>query len=130
MKNHICQLFIMWIITYMNKGLNLFSFFLKIFKYFKLNYYVQQRNGKITNFVGINQFSGGFWGSQRSIMFQTGFIRVCRLGVQKVIFGDFDKKQNFLSTFFLRILCWFRNLNKISKNMKVYYYYYLFQIYT
>ncbi len=52
-------------------------------------------------------------------MFPMGFIGICRLGVRKVIFGGFDKKLNFYSTFFLRILCWFRILNKIYKNMPV-----------
>ena len=52
--------FFMWIITYINKGLNLFSFFLK-------NFYVQHRNSKITKYVskdtfwnGNDQFSGVF----------------------------------------------------------------------
>jgi len=30
-------------------------------------------------------------------MFPTGFIGVCSLGAQKVIFGGFDKKQFFFS---------------------------------
>jgi len=40
----------MLIVTYINKGLNL-SFFLKNFKDFKQNYYVQYRNSKITKDV-------------------------------------------------------------------------------
>ncbi len=47
----ICWFFFMWIITYINKGLKLFSFFLKNFKNFKLNYYVQNSNSKITKYV-------------------------------------------------------------------------------
>jgi len=42
----------MLIITYINKELSLFSFFLKNFKEFKLNYYVQHSNSKITKYVG------------------------------------------------------------------------------
>jgi len=43
------------------------------------------------HFVGNNQFSVGFLGSRWSKMFPTGFIRVCSLGVRKVILGGFDK---------------------------------------
>ena len=53
------------------------------------------------HFVGNDQFSGVFLGSRRSKMFPTGFIRVCSLGVRKVIFGGFDKKLNFYQLSFL-----------------------------
>jgi len=43
------------------------------------------------HFVGNGQFSVGFLGSRRSKMSPTVFIEVSSLGVQKVIFGGFDK---------------------------------------
>ena len=69
---------------------------MKNVKDFKLNYYVQDKqNNEISkqgyHFVGNGQFSLGFLGSRRSKMSPDGFIEVCSLGVQKVIFGGFDK---------------------------------------
>ncbi len=59
-------------------------------------------------FVGNGQFSVVFLGSRRSKMFPKGFIEVCSLGVQKVIFGGFDKK------FFLQIT----HIGEHKKNSK------------
>jgi len=112
---HICQFFFMWIITYINKGLNLFSFYLKNFKDFKLNYYVQRGNSKITKYLS-NDTSRGFLRYRRSKMFPSGFIGVCSLGVWEAIFGGSGKKL----IFFLQITHNGKHINnskKISKNL-------------
>jgi hypothetical protein len=54
--------FFMWIITYKNKGLKPVFFFLKNVKDFKLNYYVQHRNSKITKHVSKDTILVGFFG--------------------------------------------------------------------
>ena len=41
----------MWIITIKNKGLKPVFFFLKNVEDFKLNYYVQHKNSKITEYL-------------------------------------------------------------------------------
>jgi hypothetical protein len=83
--------------TYIKKELKPFFFFFENVKDFKLNYYVQNRNSKITKYLskdttGNGQFSRVFLRYRRSKMFPAGFIGVCSLGVRKVIFGGFDKK--------------------------------------
>jgi len=93
---------------------------LKNFKDFKLNYYVQRRNSKITkyvskDFVGNEQFSGGFLGSRRSKIFPMSFIEVCSLEVRKVIFGVFDTKLNF---FFLKKDSNYFNMIHRKKSLK------------
>jgi len=71
------------------------------------------------HFVGNDQFSGFFLWSRRSKMSQRVLLGFVVWGCEKLFWGVLTKNKNFLSTFFLRILCWFRILNKISKNMKV-----------
>jgi len=69
---------------------------LKNFKDFKLNYYVQHRNNKITKYIskdtilyGMINLVGVFWGPDDHKI-PTGFIEVCSLGARKVIFGGLD----------------------------------------
>jgi len=68
------------------------------------------------HFVGNDQFSGGLLGSRRSKMFPKGFIGLCSLGVQKVIFGGFEKNLIFFRKL-LRMTNILRIQKKISKNL-------------
>ena len=96
---HICQFFFILIITYINKGLNLFSLFFENVKDFKLNYYVQYSNSKITiYFVGNGQFSEGTDD-------QNYFLRVLSWfvvwGSEKLFLGVLTKNKIFYQLSFL-----------------------------
>ena len=92
----------MLIIKNINKGLNLISFFLNNFKDFKINYYLQHRNSKITKYVSTDtilsvkiNLVGVFWGPDDQKCFLRVLLRFVVWGSEKLFWGVLTKNKTF-----------------------------------